>query len=205
MNHPISALFSLPCEFIAGASDAASLPLSGCAEVAFVGRANVGKSSLINAITGKRNLARASSTPGRTRQINLFRIKDKLALVDLPGYGYSKASRTEVAQWMRMVQQYLTNRATLKRVFLLIDARRGIMASDEGAMRALDDIAISYQLILTKADALKKTALDAVMEAVQNAIKSHGAAYPQIIATSCRTGDGIGSLRAALAALIAQK
>jgi GTP-binding protein len=199
-----NALFSGPCVFVAGAPDVEHLPSSPLPEVAFAGRSNVGKSTLINALVGHKGLARASSTPGRTRHINLFRLADTLMLADLPGYGYAKASRSDVAQWMRLVREYLTERSNLRRVLLLIDARHGVKNSDEEAMELLDTVAMSYQLVLTKSDKPRPAELAQVMVATQEVLGQHSAAYPQIIATSSNKADGIGELRGALARVAAE-
>jgi GTP-binding protein len=169
-------------------------------EVAFIGRSNVGKSSLINALTGRRELARMSKTPGRTRQINFFDLGSRLMLVDLPGYGYAAASKTDIAQWTRLMQRYLQGRATLARACLLIDSRHGILAADQPMMRLLDAAALSYQAVLTKADKPRPAALAAVRDGVAAALAKHGAAHPEILAVSAHSGLGIAGLRAALAA-----
>ncbi|HEX3945724.1 MAG TPA: ribosome biogenesis GTP-binding protein YihA/YsxC [Rhizomicrobium sp.] len=197
-------LFSGPCEFIAGAAELDALPASQLPEVAFVGRSNVGKSSLINALTGRTSLARVSRTPGRTRQINLFRLGDTLVLADLPGYGFARVSKTEAAHWNALITGYLHIRRTLRRVILLLDARRGIMTSDEEAMRLLDGAAVSYQLVLTKTDALKATEIQSVMANVAEIVARHPAALAGIIATSARASLGIPELRQSLAELAAE-
>jgi GTP-binding protein len=177
-----------------------ALPETAYAEIAFAGRSNVGKSSLVNALTGKRTLAKASNTPGRTQQINFFLLAASLMLVDLPGYGYAKAPKTEVRSWTKLVKAYLTGRPNLRRVLLLIDARHGLKDTDEGIMALLDETAVSYQLILTKTDKLKKGELEKVLAATQAAAKLHPAAHPEIIATSSEKKDGIERLREELAA-----
>lgn len=192
-------LFASPCEFVFGATDA--LPDSKLPEVAFVGRSNVGKSSLINALTNRKALARVSQTPGRTRQINFFTLSDRLMLVDLPGYGFAKASRTEADQWQRAIFAYLNGRAQLQRVILLIDARRGIMDTDEQAMALLDKAAVSYVAVLTKIDTVKPAKLAATQAALETALKSHAAAYPAIFAVSAETGAGLDDLRLHIAAM----
>jgi GTP-binding protein len=196
-------LFARECVFVAGAATFDALPKSRLPEVAFAGRSNVGKSSLINALTGRKTLARVSNTPGRTRQINLFRLDNRLMLADLPGYGFARVSKTEAQAWNDLILAYLRTRPALKRVLLLIDARRGVMDADEDVMKLLDRAAVSYQLVLTKADALKPDELDAVEDAVRAAAAQHPAAHPEIAATSSDTGAGIPELRAALAALAA--
>jgi GTP-binding protein len=197
-------LFSGPCEFVAGAMSLDALPESGLPEAAFVGRSNVGKSNLINALTGRTSLARVSHTPGRTRQINLFRLRDVLVLADLPGYGFARVSKAETAHWNALITGYLHTRHTLRRVVLLLDARRGIMASDKEAMGLLDGAAVSYQLVLTKADAVKVPELARVAEQVQNVASQHPAALAGVIATSARSSLGIAELRQSLAELANQ-
>jgi GTP-binding protein len=196
-------LFSGPCEFIAGAAELDALPASQLPEVAFVGRSNVGKSSLINALTGRTSLARVSRTPGRTRQINLFRLGGALVLADLPGYGFARVSKAEAAHWNALITGYLHTRKTLRRVILLLDARRGIMTSDEEAMRLLDGAAVSYQLVLTKTDALKSAEMRSVMENVAEIAAVRPAALAGIVATSARASLGIPELRQSLAELAA--
>jgi GTP-binding protein len=197
------ALFKGPCTFVKGVASVAGLPNDGRAEVAFAGRSNVGKSSLINALTGRTALARVSVTPGRTRELNFFALgrDDALYLVDMPGYGYARASKAEVKRWTRLIGDYLKGRRELKRVFLLIDARHGLKPNDEETMKLLDEAAISYQAVLTKADKPKASELAAIESKVASALAKHPAAYPQILATSARTGSGIAELRAAIAAL----
>jgi GTP-binding protein len=196
-------LFSGPCEFIAGAAELDVLPASRLPEVAFVGRSNVGKSSLINALTGRTSLARVSRTPGRTRQINLFRLSDALVLADLPGYGFARVSKAEAAHWNALITGYLHTRKTLRKVIVLLDARRGIMTSDEEAMRLLDGAAVSYQLVLTKTDALKAAEIQSVMMNVAEIAARRPAALAGIIATSARASLGIPELRRSLAELAA--
>jgi GTP-binding protein len=196
-------LFSGPCEFIAGAAELDALPASQLPEVAFVGRSNVGKSSLINALTGRTGLARVSRTPGRTRQINLFRLGGALVLADLPGYGFARVSKAEAAHWNALITGYLHTRKTLRRVILLLDARRGIMTSDEEAMRLLDGAAVSYQLVLTKTDALKSAEMRSVMENVAEIAAVRPAALAGIVATSARASLGIPELHQSLAELAA--
>ncbi len=193
-------LFAQECRFVFGATGSSAMPAETLPEVAFVGRSNVGKSSLINALTGRRELARMSKTPGRTRQINFFDLGGRLMVVDLPGYGYAAASKTEIAQWTRLMQRYLQGRATLKRACLLIDSRHGILAADEPMMRLLDAAGLSYQVVLTKADKPRPAALAAVRDSVAAVLAKHGAAHPEILAVSAQKGLGIPALRAALAA-----
>ncbi len=181
----------------------ADLPHDGIPEIAFAGRSNVGKSSLINALTGRTSLARVSVTPGRTRELNFFTLgKDHaLYLVDMPGYGYAKASKVAVRGWTRLIGDYLKGRRELKRVFLLIDARHGIKPNDRETMTLLDEAAVSYQAVLTKADKPKASELEAVIAKVRAELAKRPAAFPQVIVTSSRMGDGIPELRAAVAEL----
>jgi GTP-binding protein len=196
-------LFKGRCTFVKGVVAIDGLPGDGKPEAAFAGRSNVGKSSLINALTGKKSLARVSVTPGRTRELNFFTLgKDQLYLVDMPGYGYARASKSEVKGWTRLVRDYLKGRRGLKRAFLLIDARHGIKPNDREIMTLMDEAAVSYQVVLTKADKPKPPALAKIIEQVAAEVAKHPAAYPQMIATSARTGAGIPELRAAVAALV---
>jgi GTP-binding protein len=194
-------LFAGACDFIWGSTSAEQLPPEKLNEVAFVGRSNAGKSSLVNALTGRKSLARVSQTPGATRQINFFNLADRLMLVDLPGYGFAKRSRTEAEAWQEMIFSYLRRRARLRRVMLLIDARRGVMDSDEQVMTLLDRTAVSYALVLTKDDELKSGERVRTLEATRIAAAKHTAALPEIQLTSALTGEGIPALRTHLAAL----
>jgi GTP-binding protein len=196
-------LFARECRFVAGAADAGSLPTESLPEVAFLGRSNVGKSSLVNALTGRRMLARTSNTPGRTRQLNFFALGNRLMLVDLPGYGYAEASKSAIEAWTRLVQQYLRGRAGLARVCLLIDSRHGIKDADRPVMRLCDAAGLSYQAVMTKTDKLGPAALAAIAEAVAAELARHSAAHPEIHLTSAEKGRGITELRAALAAFAA--
>jgi GTP-binding protein len=194
-------LFAGACEFVAGAADEAAIPAPDLPEVAFAGRSNVGKSSLINALTGRKALARVSQSPGRTRQINFFRLGDRLMLVDLPGYGYAQASKALTAQWQKLIFDYLRGRPNLKRVILLIDARRGVMDVDREAMTLLDKSAVSYVVAMTKIDKLSPAEReDASMRAALG-LKGHIAVYPQIFSTSSLTGADLVSLQRHIAAL----
>lgn len=179
----------------------AGLPVTALPEIAFAGRSNVGKSSVINALTGQTALARTSNTPGRTQQVNFFELGQQLMLVDLPGYGYAKAPKGVVKAWTGLAEQYLKGRSGLRRACLLIDARRGFMASDEAVMRALDEAAVSFLVILTKTDKLKPAALERLMGECETVLKTHVAAYPLALPTSARNRQGIAELRAHLGAL----
>lgn len=194
-------LFAGPVNFELGVVSMDRLPNGDVPEVAFAGRSNVGKSSLVNALTNRKGLARASTEPGRTRELNYFRVGDTLRLVDLPGYGYAKAPKAEIARWTGLTRDFLRGRAELKRVMLLIDSRHGLKETDVDVMKVLDESAVIYQIVLTKADKLKPTELTACIEATAEAIRKRPAAHPEIIATSSETGAGIDVLRAEIAAL----
>ena len=194
-------LFAGPCDFIWGATSADQLPPEKLTEVAFVGRSNAGKSSLVNALTGRKSLARVSQTPGATRQINFFNLGDRLMLVDLPGYGFAKRSKTEAQAWQEMIFAYLRGRARLRRVALLIDARRGPMDTDIQVMNLLDRAAVSYGLVLTKADELKASERPKALATAAAEAAKHTAALAEVQLTSALTGEGIPDLRTHLAAL----
>ncbi len=207
-DEPIEAgrkLFAQDCRFVTGAASLDALPATGLAEVAFAGRSNVGKSRLINALTGRRTLARISRTPGRTQQINFFALGDALMLVDLPGYGYARAAKTRVKAWTALAESYLKGRPTLRRVCLLIDARHGAKDSDLRVMAVLDEAAVVFQAVLTKADKTTPEGLEAVRRALADELARHPAAHPEIAVTSARSGAGIAALRAAVAALAAPR
>lgn len=195
-------LFSEPCTFVMGGVSLEALPPEHYPEIAFAGRSNVGKSSLVNSLTGQRTLAHASNTPGRTRELNFFLLGEKLMLVDLPGYGYAKAGRKEVRKWNDLVMEYLVGRPNLKRVLLLIDARHGLKDNDITTMKLLDEAAVSYQIILTKIDKLKAEEVEAVLADSQAKIKKHPAAMSRIIPTSSEKNTGIAHVRAELAAFV---
>jgi GTP-binding protein len=193
-------LFAGPCDFVAGAATLESMPGFSLPEVAFAGRSNVGKSSLVNALTGRRTLARTSSHPGHTRQINFFDLAGKIFLVDLPGYGFAQVSRSMKETWQDLASAYLRGRPTLKRICVLIDSRHGVKDSDHETMKNLDAAAVSYQLVLTKIDYLKKADIPRAIAAAAEAGRKHGAAHPEVLATSSETGFGIAELRAELVA-----
>ena len=194
-------LFAAECEFFYASQRLDQLPEPGLPEVAFAGRSNVGKSSLINALTGRRALARASNTPGRTRQLNFFNLSDRLTLVDMPGYGYAQAAKEIKADWQDLMFEYLRGRPTLQRVILLLDARIELKASDHAVMDLLDSAAVTYQLVLTKTDAVKPGPLARKTAEIEALSLKHPAAYPLVLATSSDAGHGIDALRAALAGL----
>lgn len=188
--------FRRECRFVAGADRFERIPPSRVPEVAFAGRSNVGKSSLINALTGRKSLARSSNTPGRTQQINFFDLDGQLQLADLPGYGYAKATRSKVHAWNTMVSQYLRSRANLKRLFVLIDARHGLLAADFKALDIIDGAGIPYIGVLTKADKIKKSELEAVKAGVEEIMQKRKTSFPRVYVTSADKGWGIPELRA---------
>jgi GTP-binding protein len=196
-------LFARPARFVTGAAEPAALPPESLPEIAFAGRSNVGKSSLVNALTGRHLLARTSNTPGRTRQINFFDLGGRLLLVDLPGYGYAEASKTAAQRWSGLVRRYLQSRALLRRVCLLLDARHGLKDLDREMLARLDRAGVAYQIVLTKTDKLAAAALSEAALRVLAEIGSHTAAHPEIHMTSALKQHGIAALRAALAALAA--
>jgi GTP-binding protein len=196
-------LFARPAVFLMGAVAIDGLPPPELPEVAFAGRSNVGKSSLINAIVGQNHLARASNEPGRTREVNFFVVDDKLRLVDLPGYGWARAAKTEVKKFQNLGRDYLRGRPNLKRAYLLIDARHGLKQVDLEPMDAFDRAAVSYQIVLTKADKLKASEVEAVVRKTEAAIAKRPAAFPRVLATSSEKGLGIPELRAEIAATCA--
>jgi GTP-binding protein len=194
-------LFAQSCEFVAGAASDAALPQAHLSEIAFAGRSNVGKSSLVNALTGRRTLARVSHTPGRTQQLNFFSLAERLMLVDLPGYGFAAASKAKAAGWSKLTERYLKGRPTLRRVLLLIDARHGIKEADRPIMAMLDEAAVSYQIVLTKIDKVRDAELQRRAAATAAELAKHVAAHPAIHLTSAHDGLGIAALRASIAAL----
>jgi GTP-binding protein len=199
------SLFASDWRFVAAAGSAVSLPPMRAAEIAFAGRSNVGKSSLINALTNRNALARTSRTPGRTQELVFFAGDDRLTLVDMPGYGYAAAPKPKIAAWTELIHAYLKGRANLKRVYLLLDARRSLADTDIPLLTTLDAAAVSYQLVLTKADEVKPAEIAACIETATATLATHPAAFPDILATSVKTGAGIPELRAAVARLLAGK
>lgn len=194
-------LFARPVEFIMGAAAIPQLPPPDLPEVAFAGRSNVGKSSLINALVNRRDLARASAEPGRTREVNFFLLDGRLRLVDLPGYGFAKVSRSTAKSFQNLGRDYLRGRVNLKRVHLLIDIRHGLKSTDAEALDALDLAAVSYQIVLTKADKLRSPAQVAeAVSAAAEAVRKRPAAFPRVLAVSAVTGEGVPELRTEIAA-----
>lgn len=197
-------LFSGECKFIAAALNSNAVPDEECYEIAFAGRSNVGKSSLVNALTNRKTLARTSQTPGRTRQLIFFELQHnltKLRLVDLPGYGYAKAPKKDIQSWTSLTLKYLKGRPSLRTICLLIDSRRGVGVYDELIMKELDKAAVSWIVILTKADKLTNEEIEKIKDSTSKNISKHPAAYPEIIVTSSLKSDGIPMLRAYLASL----
>jgi len=192
-------LFATECRFFFAAQRLDQLPPSIGPEIAFAGRSNVGKSSLLNALTGRKSIARTSAEPGRTRQLNFFDLGGRLTLVDMPGYGYARASKDIKADWQGLMFDYLRGRPTLRRVVLLLDARIEVKQADRDVMELLDRAAVTFQLVLTKIDGVKPPALARKQEQVMRLARAHAAAYPDTLATSSETGEGIADLRAALA------
>jgi GTP-binding protein len=198
-------LFTAPWDFKWAANSLSDLPPMEGMEIALAGRSNVGKSSLINALTGRNALARTSNTPGRTQQLNFFRASDQFSLVDMPGYGYAAVGKDKVSTWTRLIHDYLRGRVNLARVYVLIDARHGIKDTDTPILDILDKAAVSYQIILTKSDAIKASDQPKLIEKVRSSIAKRAAAHPDMYLTSSETGFGIAELRASIAALLAER
>jgi len=198
-------LFAGPCDFLKSCAKLDQLPEMGRPEIAFAGRSNVGKSSLVNALTGRKTLAKNSNTPGRTQQLNYFDLGGRSFMVDMPGYGYAKAPVEEVAAWTRLVKAYLRGRASLARVFVLIDSRHGIKEVDRDAMSLMDVAATSYQVVLTKLDQLKAAEREARIAETVAALAKRPAAFPQVLATSSRDALGLAEMRASIARLIDER
>ncbi len=198
-------LFARECIFVAGAPTVEALPPIGLPEIAFAGRSNVGKSSLVNALTGRKTLARVSNTPGRTQQLNFFDLGGHLGLVDMPGYGYAAVSKSKIADWTKLVESYLRGRASLQRIYLLVDSRHGFKDVDHEQMTAFDRAAASYAVVLTKGDEIKMKDREARVAETEAALVRHPAAYPTVILTSAETGAGIGELRESVARLLADR
>ena len=194
-------LFAGQCEFVAAANNLASLPPLSLPEIAFAGRSNVGKSSLINALTSRNNLARTSQTPGRTRQLIFYSLSGRLQLVDLPGYGYAKAPKTDIQAWTKLTKQFLAGRQTLQRLMLLIDSRRGINEADRQMMKLMDEQAVSWAVVLTKMDKLTARQQDEIISNTSAQISKHVAAFPHVWTTSSAEKTGIEALRAHIAGL----
>ena len=198
-------LFAGEWDFVAASGNEASLPPPRGSEIAFAGRSNVGKSSLINALTGRKALARISRTPGRTQELIFFAGTGALRIVDMPGYGYAAAAKSKIAAWTALIHAYLRGRANLARVYVLVDARHGLKDTDDPTLDALGQAAVSHQVVLTKADALKPAELAARIAEVEAALAKRPAAFPKVLATSAREGTGIPELRAAIARLLGEK
>ena len=198
-------LFAGDWQFASAASSLASLPAMRGIEIAFAGRSNVGKSSLINALTGRHALARTSNTPGRTQELIFFKGPSSLVIVDMPGYGYAEAAKAKIKAWTALIHAFLQGRANLARVYLLIDARHGLKPADEAVLTTLDKAAVNFQVVLTKADQVKASELEARIAATNVALAKHPAAFPEVLATSARSGAGMPELRAAIARLCAER
>lgn len=194
-------MFAGPVTFVKGVVAMSGLPPADRVEICFAGRSNVGKSSLINALTGRKTLARASNTPGRTQEINYFALGESRYMTDLPGYGYAEAPLPVVRKWQELLKAYLAGRQTLRRAFVLIDTRHGVKAVDEEILKLLDRSAVTFQCVLTKADKVNKAEREATIEQVKGALAKHPAAYPEIVVTSSEKGEGLETLRAIIATL----
>jgi GTP-binding protein len=194
--------FTQECVFIAGAADEGALPKAHWPEIAFWGRSNVGKSSLINALVNRRGLARTSSTPGRTQQINFFRLAERMMIVDLPGYGYAAASKEKVRAWGELTQHYIQNRRTLRRIILLVDSRHGLMTHDHAVMKFLDQSASSYQIVLTKSDQISAQDQEKKIGQIEASLGKHPAAVPGVLLTSASKGTGLEELQTNILSLI---
>ncbi len=194
-------MFAGEINFLKGVVDMSGLPPADRLEVCFAGRSNVGKSTLINALTGRKALARASNTPGRTQEINYFTMGESHYLVDLPGYGFANAPVVVVQKWQALLKQYLSGRQTLRRAFVLVDARHGIKPVDEEIMSLLDSAAVTFQCVLTKTDKIKDGDREALLAQVRSRLAPHPAAFPELILTSSEKGEGIATLRATIATL----
>jgi GTP-binding protein len=198
-------LFAGNWQFAYAAPSIETLPPMAGLEVAFAGRSNVGKSSLINALTGRNNLARTSHTPGRTQELIFFTAGGPLMLVDMPGYGYAAAPKAKIAAWIKLIRAYLRGRVNLGRVYVLVDARHGLKSADDEVLALLDEAAVSYEIVLTKADAVKPAELATTVDKVAAAVRKRPAAYPDVLTTSARSGAGLAEMRAAVARLLAEK
>ena len=198
-------LFAGPCDFFFAAAEPEGLPPVGPPEVAFAGRSNVGKSSLINALTGRSGLARTSNTPGRTQELIFFDLNRRATLVDMPGYGYAAVAKAKSASWGRLVRDYLRGRPSLMRVFVLVDGRHGLKDSDHETMKLLDAAAVSYAVVLTKRDEVKPADCEARIASTLEGVRKHVAAYPEVLFTSARSGEGVAELRAHIARLLAER
>lgn len=196
-------LFAAECTFVLGMASLSQLPASTLPEIAFAGRSNVGKSSLLNALTGRKTLARTSNTPGRTQQINFFNLSERLMLADLPGYGYAKVSKSLSREWNELLRTYLKGRAPLRRACVLIDSRHGIKENDREILEMLDEAAVNYMVVLTKIDKLKKGQLEKRIAETMKTLEKHTAAFPHVFATSSEKGTGIAELRGELQRLAA--
>lgn len=195
-------LFTRETDFLKGVVAMSGLPLDDRLEICFAGRSNVGKSTLINAVTGRKALARTSNTPGRTQEINFFTISDSHYLVDLPGYGYANAPLPVVEKWQQLLKQYLSGRQSLRRAFVLIDCRHGVKAVDEQILTLLDSSAVAFHVVLTKADKVKETDREIIVDQVRKALGKHPAAFPELLLTSSEKGWGIETLRSVIASLV---